>query len=136
MRILFICTGNSCRSQMAEGLARVHDRGGVAAFSAGSRPADTVSPYAVRVMAEKGIDISGHRPKSVNGFAGQVFDCVITLCDSAKQSCPYFPGDGRRLHWSIPDPYDAGEGEALAVYRRTRDDIEARIVKLLGEEAP
>ena len=125
-RILFICTGNICRSQMAEGLARFHGGDRVAAFSAGSQPAGRVSKNAVLVMAEKGIDISGQRPKSISEFAGQTFDYVITLCDHARQSCPFFPG-GPHLHWSIADPYGGG----VAAFRAARDDIEQRIRKLL-----
>lgn len=129
-KILFVCTGNSCRSQMAEGLA--HHLGGekVAAFSAGSSPAAHISPGAISVLREKGIDISRQRPKSVTAFTGEHFDLVITLCDSARQSCPFFPGAAARRHWGIRDPH----GQDLAAFREARDEIERRLTALLDEE--
>ncbi len=124
MRVLILCTGNSARSQMAEGLLR-HDGG--AAFevaSAGTRPSH-VRAEAIAVMAEIGIDISSHRSKSVDEFAGQAFDYVITVCDNAKESCPIFPAVTKRIHWSLDDPaaVQGREGERLAEFRRVRDQL-------------
>jgi len=133
-RVLFLCTGNSCRSQMAEGWLRhlAGDRFAVA--SAGTRPGG-LNPAAVRVMGERGVDISGHHSKSVDQFGGQAFDCVVTVCDNAKEACPVFPGGGRRLHWSFDDPAAAPgtEEQRLAVFRRVRDQIEQRIREFLRE---
>ncbi len=130
LKILFVCTGNSCRSQMAEGLARRFGGDKIAVFSAGSHPAAQVSPEAIAVLREKGIDISAQRPKSVTEFAGQKFDFIITLCDSAQQACPFFPGAGQRLHWSIQDPH----GRGVEAFRKARDDIKRRIISLLKKE--
>lgn len=124
-RVLILCTGNSARSQMAEGLLR-HDGG--EAFevdSAGVKPSQ-VRPEAIEVMKEIGIDISGHRSKSVDEFNGQEFDYVITVCDHAKETCPVFPGKTRRIHESFEDPPAPGtksEEETLAIFRRVRDEI-------------
>ncbi|MGB9486478.1 MAG: arsenate reductase ArsC [Terriglobia bacterium] len=120
--------GNSARSQMAEGLLR-HDAGNVyEVFSAGTKPSH-VRPEAIAVMREVGIDISGHRSKSVDEFAGQDFDYVITVCDNAKESCPLFPAKTKRIHWSIEDPAAAqgSEEELLAAFRRARDELRARL---------
>ncbi len=132
-RVLILCTGNSARSQMAEGLLR-HDGGGrFAVFSAGVEPS-RVRPQAVEVMREIGIDISGHRSKSVDEFAGQGFDYVITVCDNANERCPVFPGKTERIHWSFDDPAAAGgdEAERLAVFRRVRDEIRARLREFIS----
>ncbi len=127
-RVLFLCTGNSCRSQMAEGWLRhlARDRFNVA--SAGTRPAG-LNPDAVLVMREAGVDIAGHRSKNVSEFLQQPFDFVITVCDSAKEACPYFPGEVQRLHWSFPDPAAARgtQEERLAVFRQVREQIGERI---------
>jgi arsenate reductase (thioredoxin) len=123
-RILILCTGNSARSQMAEGLLR-HDAGDrFEVFSAGTKPGQ-VRPEAIAVMRELGIDISTHRSKSVDEFADENFDYVLTVCDSAKESCPIFPGHTNRLHRSFDDPavVEASEPERLAVFRRVRDEI-------------
>jgi arsenate reductase (thioredoxin) len=125
-RVLILCTGNSARSQMAEGLLR-HDAG--ARFdveSAGTRPGE-VRPEAIAVMKEIGIDLSGHRSKHLDEFAGQSFDYVLTVCDNAKQSCPIFPGNGVRLHKAFEDPaaLESGEPERLVLFRRVRDEIRA-----------
>ena len=128
MRVLILCTGNSARSQMAEGLLR-HDAGNVyEVFSAGTKPSH-VRPEAITVMREVGIDISGHRSKSVDEFAGQDFNYVITVCDNAKQSCPVFPAKTKRVHWSIADPaaVQGSQGEALTAFRRVRDELRARL---------
>jgi len=105
--VLFLCTGNSARSQAAEALARARSGGRVQAFSAGSDP-KPLHPHAVRVMASRGVDLAGRRPKHLSVFAGQHFDYVITLCDRVREICPEFPGHPGYLHWSIPDPAAAG----------------------------
>ena len=123
-RVLILCTGNSARSQMAEGLLR-HDAGDrFEVFSAGTKPGQ-VRPEAISVMRELGIDISRHRSKSVDEYAGQPFDYVVTVCDNAKESCPIFPGHAARLHHNFEDPaaLDAPEQERLALFRRVRDEI-------------
>lgn len=102
-RVLFLCTENSARSQMAEGILRHFSRGQVEVASAGSRPTG-VNPLAVKVLAEHGIDISQHRSKSLEEFRGQEFDYIITVCDRVRESCPSFPGDPERIHWSFGDP--------------------------------
>ena len=122
--VLILCTGNSARSQMAEGLLR-HDAGdSFEVSSAGTKPTH-VRPEAITVMRELGIDISGQRSKSVHEFAGQEFDYVITVCDSAEESCPIFPATTRRIHWSIEDPAAAqgSEEERLTEFRRARDQM-------------
>lgn len=123
-RVLILCTGNSARSQMAEGLLR-HDAGDrFWVASAGTKPS-TVRPEAVAVMKELGIDISGHRSKSADEFAGWQFDYVLTVCDNAKESCPIFSGQSNHLHRSFEDPavIEGTEEERLAVFRRVRDQI-------------
>jgi arsenate reductase (thioredoxin) len=127
-RVLILCTGNSARSQMAEGLLR-HEAGDrVEVFSAGTRPT-TVRPEAIAALAELGIDISGHRSKSVDEFAGQPFDFVITVCDAANEACPVFPAGVERLHWSFEDPaaVEGSDDERLAAFRRIRDQIHERL---------
>ncbi|HSV27599.1 MAG TPA: arsenate reductase ArsC [Sedimentisphaerales bacterium] len=131
LNVLFLCTGNSCRSQMAEGWAR-HLKGDVIeAFSAGVYPVG-VSLRAAQVMAEAGVDISGQRSKHVDSLAGVEFDYVVTLCDSAAQMCPVFAGITRVLHRPFADPgYTAGSNEAImAAFRDTRDKIRAFIATL------
>ncbi|HEY3251917.1 MAG TPA: arsenate reductase ArsC [Ignavibacteria bacterium] len=130
-RILIICTGNSCRSQIAEGFLKSFDRK-LQVFSAGTHPENKVNPYAVRVMREKGIDISTQYPKSVNNFTHDSFDFVITVCDNAKESCPVFVGNvKKRLHVGFEDPALAKgtDEEKLMIYRKTRDDIERKFMK-------
>jgi arsenate reductase len=132
-RVLFVCTGNSARSQMAEGLLR-HEAGNrFDVSSAGTHPTQ-VRPEAVAAMNEIDIDISKHRSKSVDEFAGQQFDYVITVCDNANETCPVFPGNAQRLHWPFEDPAAAigSEGERTAVFRRVRDEIRARIAQFLA----
>jgi arsenate reductase len=127
-RVLILCTGNSARSQMAEGLLR-HDAGNSCeVFSAGTKPTQ-VRPEAITVMREVGIDISGHRSKSVDELAGWDFDYVITVCDNAKESCPVFPARTRHIHWSIEDPAATrgSEDERLAAFRRIRDELRVRL---------
>jgi arsenate reductase len=127
-RVLILCTGNSARSQMAEGLLRHMAGGGFEVWSAGVEPS-RVRPEAVKAMREIGIDISGHRSKSVDEFAGEKFDYVITVCDNARERCPVFPGKFERIHWSFEDPAAAEGDEAtrLAIFRRVRDEIESRL---------
>ncbi len=127
-RVLILCTGNSARSQMAEGLL-CHDSG--KAFdveSAGVEPSH-VRPLAIEAMREIGIDISAHRSKSVDEFAGQDFDYVITVCDNANEKCPIFPGKTRRVHWSLTDPagVEGDEAAQLAIFRSVRDEIRVRL---------
>lgn len=124
-RVLILCTGNSARSQMAEGILREDGGEMFEVFSAGTR-ASFVRQEAIQAMAEIGIDISGHRSKNVDEFAGQEFDFVITVCDHANEICPVFPGKTRRIHHSFEDPPAPGSADAettLAVFRRVRDEI-------------
>ena len=127
-RVLILCTGNSARSQMAEGLLREMSGYGYDVASAGVAPSH-VRPEAIEAMKEIGIDISSHRSKSVDEFVGQEFDFVITVCDNANEQCPVFPGKTQRIHWSFEDPA-AAEGdveERLGVFRRVRDEIRGRL---------
>ena len=135
LKVLFLCTGNSCRSQMAEGLVNHDLPGQVKAFSAGVQPS-RVNPRAIQVMAELGIDISRHRAKSVDDLAGEQFDLVITLCDNAAAQCPMFPGNAEIRHISFPDPAQAAgpEEEIMAVFRRVRDDLRQQLIPLLREK--
>lgn len=124
-RVLILCTGNSARSQMAEGILREDGGEMFEVFSAGTR-ASFVRQEAIQAMAEIGIDISGHRSKNVDEFAGQEFDFVITVCDHANEICPVFPGKTRRIHHSFEDPPAPGSADAettLTVFRRVRDEI-------------
>jgi arsenate reductase len=134
MKVLFLCTENACRSQMAEGLVNHDLAGKVAAFSAGVRPS-RVNPRAIQVMAELGIDISQHRSKSVDDLKGEQFDLVITVCDRAAAQCPMFPGNAEILHISFPDPARATgtEEDILTVFRQVRDDLRNTLVPLLRE---
>lgn len=127
-RVLFICTHNSARSQMAEGLLRHLGGERFEVFSAGTE-ATFVRPLAIRAMAELGIDISGQESKTLDRYLGETLDDVITVCDTAAEACPVFPGAARRRHWSFEDPSKASgsEAEQLAVYRRVRDELRARI---------
>ena len=126
MKILIICTGNTCRSQMAEGFLRSFDKN-LEVYSAGTNAEKKVNPYAIKVMAEKGINISTQFPKSVDLFIKEPFDYVITVCDGAKEICPVFTGNVKhRLHIGFEDPADAigSDEEKLIVYRKVRDEIE------------
>ncbi len=133
-KVLVLCTGNSCRSQMGEGWLR-HDLGDrVEAYSAGTKPS-FVHPRAVDVMGEAGVDLSSHTSKSVEGLRGVAFDLVVTVCDSAREACPVFPGAKRTVHRAFDDPAHAGTGdEALPVFRRVRDEIRAVLVPLVARE--
>lgn len=133
VRVLFLCTGNSCRSQMAEGLLRrVVPTPVVEVVSAGTAP-KPVHPYSVLAMREIGVDISAQQSKSLQPFVEQEFDFAITLCDEAQQACPSFPGSARHLHWPIPDPAAAegSEQERLGVFRAVRNELSGRIEGLL-----
>lgn len=133
IRVLFLCTGNSARSQMAEGLLR-HDGGDrFEVASAGVSPSQ-VRPEAIEVMREIGIDVSSHRSKSVDEFTNQEFDYVITVCDNANEQCSVFPGDTKRIHWSFDDPAAAtGDDEyRLTGFRRVRDEIRDRLRLFVG----
>src|SRR5437763_1106906 len=127
-RVLFICTHNSARSQMAEGLLRQLGGERFEVFSAGTE-ATQVRPLAIRAMAELGIDISRHESKTLDRYQGEPFDEVITVCDTAAEACPVFPDASHRRHWSLEDPSKAtgSEAEQLAVYRRVRDELQSRI---------
>lgn len=133
-RVLFLCTGNSCRSQMAEGLWRELGEGAWESFSAGSKPAGYVHPTAIEVMQEIGVDLSTNRSKHVNEFAGQPFDLVVTVCDSAKEACPVFPGAKQMLHWPFDDPAHAtgSSDEVRSEFRRVRTEINDRIAAYLA----
>ncbi|HLH63403.1 MAG TPA: arsenate reductase ArsC [Ktedonobacteraceae bacterium] len=134
LRILFLCTGNSARSQMAEGLLRHLSQEQIEVFSAGSNPR-RLHPYAVRVMAAMGIDISLQRAKHFDEFRGQSFDYVITVCDRIKEKCPTFPGNPEpaHIHWSLPDPslMEGSEEEKYAVFEQIAQQLRTRIRYLL-----
>ena len=132
MRVLFLCTHNSARSQMAEGLLREMGKGQFEVFSAGTEVTQ-VRPLAIKAMAEIGIDISHQRSKVLTECLSQPFDYVITVCDQANESCPVFPGAKNRLHWSFPDPSRAtgSEEEQLVVYRQVREAIANRLQEWL-----
>lgn len=133
MRVLVLCTGNSARSQMAEGFLRAMDRG-LEVYSAGTEPAERVNPYAVEVMREVGIDLGESRPKPVDRFLGEAFDLVITVCGDAERNCPVFRGRvGRRVHIGFEDPARAvgSPEEVRQVFRRVRDQIQEEMKELL-----
>jgi arsenate reductase len=127
-RVLFLCTQNSARSQMAEGLLRHLAGERFEVMSAGTE-ATHVRPLAMRAMAEVGVDISGQESKTLERYLGEPFDYVVTLCDEANEACPFFPGAKNRLHWSLEDPAQASgsEEERLAVFRRVRDELREHI---------
>jgi len=134
-KILILCTGNSCRSQMAEGFLKSFDSN-LTVESAGTEPATQVNPNAVKAMAELGIDISQNKPKLVDQFTNQEWDYVITVCDNAKETCPAFLGKVRhRLHIGFEDPADAKgtPEEVMAVFRKVRDEIKGRFSKFIKE---
>jgi arsenate reductase len=123
--VLILCTGNSCRSHLAEGILRAAAGDVLEVASAGSKPAGYVHPLAIRVMQEIGLDLSGHHSKHMNDFLTRPVQTVITVCGNADQACPMFPGQVHRYHWGFDDPAHATgtEGEQLAVFRRVRDEI-------------
>lgn len=135
MRILILCTGNSCRSQMAEGILRSL-RPGWEIFSGGTNPEKMVNPYAVRVMSELGLDISAHRPTHIEKFVNESFDYVITVCDNARENCPVFTGNvKKRLHVGFEDPAAAqgSEEEKLLFYRKVRDQIREAFTNFINQ---
>jgi len=131
-RVLILCTGNSARSQMAEGLLR-HDGGEHFEVHSAGTVASLVRPQAIEAMRDIGIDISGHRSKSVDEFLGQEFDYVITVCDNANENCPVFPGKTKRIHWSFDDPAEAtgSDAEVLAFFGRVRDEIRKQLKRFI-----
>jgi arsenate reductase len=134
IRVLFLCTHNSSRSQMAEGLLRAHGSTAFEVFSAGTEPR-IVHPLAIRAMQQLGIDISGHTAKGIATFAAQpAMDLVITVCDEAQEACPFFPNARKQVHWGFPDPsrVTGTEEERLAAFRHIRDLIAAKISRCLG----
>ncbi|MCX7913093.1 MAG: arsenate reductase ArsC [Thermodesulfovibrionales bacterium] len=135
IKVLFLCTANSCRSQMAEGLARELGKGFLEPYSAGIMPFDYVQPRAVEVMKEIGIDISKQKPKMLDTELFNSVDVVITLCDEANDLCPQVPKTVKRYHWSIKDPVRAIGTEEMILneYRRARDEIKKRILKLIAD---
>jgi arsenate reductase len=132
-RVLFLCSGNSARSQMAEGLLRHLGSNTVEAFSAGTAPAPVLHPLAIETMAERGIDITHQRTKPLSEFDGQTFDLLITVCDDANEACPIYEGARQRLHWSLPDPAKATgtEQERKAAFRSVADELTRRIGALM-----
>ena len=135
LRILFLCTGNSCRSQMAEGWTRHLKNNDIEAWSAGIET-HGLNPFAVKVMAEQGVDISSHRSKLLSDLDGMTFDAVVTVCDHAQESCPFFPGQTRRIHHSFEDPPRLAAGkegeERLDCYRKVRDQIRDFVERMPG----
>ncbi len=138
MKILILCTGNSCRSQMAEGFLKSLDHT-LEVFSAGTKPGEKVHPIAILVMKEEGIDLSHRHPKSVDKFINMAFDYVITVCDDAKESCPVFSGEVKhRLHIGFDDPAEAtGTGtEIKAIFVRVRNEIKSEFKRFYNEQLP
>ncbi len=136
MKVLILCTGNSCRSQMAHGFLQSIDKD-LSVFSAGTKPAEKVNPKAVEVMKEAGVDISGHNPYNVTEYLDEPWDYVITVCGGANENCPVFTGDVKhRLHIGFDDPSDAnGSDEFVASeFRRVRDEIIVRFKKFYNDE--
>lgn len=133
-RVLFLCTHNSCRSQMAEGILRQLYGDKFEVFSAGTKPTE-VNPYAIKCMTEVRIDISKHKSRSVERFLGERFDYVITVCDNAKESCPFFSGGVKYIHWNFIDPTNVtgSEEEIMAVFREIRGEIRNRIKETFRE---
>jgi arsenate reductase len=133
-KVIIICTGNSIRSQMAEGFFRKY-KSNWEINSAGTNPKG-LNPLSVKVMLEKGIDISSNKSKSINKFLGEKFDYIITVCDNAKENCPYFPGGAKYIHWSFSDPASTvgTEEERINVFRKVRDEIEKKILEFINFE--
>lgn len=134
IQVLILCTANSARSQMGEGLLRAMAGDQVDVYSAGTNPSG-VNPFAIRSMAEIGIDISGHTSKSLDIYLEKQFDYVITVCDNAAKNCPYFPGDVKRIHWGLPDPADVqgDDWERLAAFGKVRDQLQQHLTHWLAE---
>ena len=133
-RLLFVCTGNSARSQMAEAILNAKGKGRFAAASAGSRPASQVNPYALATLREFGIPWSGQQPRGLDGLQDEHWDYVITVCDRAKESCPIFPGQPALAHWSLPDPAEVEGDDARkrAAFRESFLEISRRVDLLLA----
>ena len=133
LRVLVLCTGNSARSQIAEALLNARGAGRVEAASAGSRPAPRVNPYAVDVLGEHGIPWEGRTPKSIDDVSGERFDLVVTVCDNARDACPFFPGAAAQVHWGLPDPAEETEpAAARQAFSDTYDALRARVDALLA----
>jgi arsenate reductase len=134
IRVLFLCTGNSARSQMAEALLGARGGSDFQVVSAGTEP-HGLNPYTVRVLAESGIDWSGAKSKSVNEFVGKSFDYVVTVCDQARQTCPFLPGRHRRLHWDLEDPaaVEGTDAQKIEAFRHTMAELEARLPEFIAE---
>ncbi|MHA2377778.1 MAG: arsenate reductase ArsC [Candidatus Thorarchaeota archaeon] len=128
-RVLFLCTGNSARSQMSEALLRMLGGDEYEVYSAGTAHSDEVNPFAIEVLRQRGVDTNGLHPKKIDRFLDEEFDLVVTVCDNAKQDCPVFPRAKRMDHWSLEDPaaFEGTYEEILTKFRDTRDDIERRI---------
>jgi arsenate reductase len=135
-RVLILCTGNSARSQMAEAIINARRGDQWQVFSAGTQPAAQVNPYALRALAEIGIETAGTTPKHLSQFTGQPFDLVITVCDDAAENCPVWLGQGKRLHIGFPDPAEAtgSDDEILAAFRDVRDAIAVNILAAVDGE--
>jgi len=136
-RVLVLCTGNSARSQIGEALLAVRGAsraaGRVVSASAGSRPAARVNPYAIETLAAHGITWTDHTPQSIDDVSGQHFDLVITVCDNARDACPFFPGARAQVHWGLPDPADAATpDDARIAFSKTYDALSARVDALLA----
>ena len=130
--VLVLCTGNSARSQIAEALLAWRGQGRIEASSAGSRPASRVNPYAVEVLAAHGVEWREHPPRGIGDLAGERFDLVITVCDDARDACPYFPGAGAQVHWGLPDPALESEPEAARrAFAATYTALVCRVERLL-----
>jgi len=135
-RVIILCTGNSCRSQMAEAFWNKLGGDKWEAVSAGTHPKDQVYPHVVTVMAEKGIDVTGMKPKGSDAFVNHHFDLVVTVCDNAERECPHFRNADEHLHWPFDDPPRAagGDDQKLKVCRRVRDEIETKIAEYLAKQ--
>ena len=137
IRVMFVCTGNSARSQMAEGFARHIGRGRIEAYSAGMEPSQ-LNPFAVAVMQEKGVDISGQRSKGFDEAVARRMDLVVTVCGNADERCPVLPPEVKRLHWPLEDPAAAtgSNDQILATFREIRDQIKVRVTELVRRLVP
>ena len=137
VRVMFVCTGNSARSQMAEGFARHFGRGRIEAYSAGMEPS-RLNPFAVAVMQETGVDISGQRSKGFDEALARSMDLVVTVCGNADERCPVLPPVVKRLHWPLEDPAAAtgSDDQILATFREVRDEIEVRVTELVRRLVP
>jgi protein-tyrosine-phosphatase len=136
-RVLILCTGNSARSQLAEAILRHLGNGAIVVESAGTRPQPQIHPMAIRSAMKLQLDMTGQRPKSVNDFVGQQFDCVITVCDNAAETCPAFPGTPARVHWSLNDPAAATgtEDERQRAFDETATELLSRFRLWLGDRS-